>query len=729
MLRRNFAAHLGLLALGASVICAGVGRLPSAQAQIRIDLQPGAPAKAAAKDHHGDPLPQGATHRLGTVRFRCPATSVAYSPDGKLLAVGCSDNQIRLLDAATGQEVRRLSGHQVRTYTAPQDPKNPTGFLVDSMGAGNVTTLAFSPDGKTLASGGWDDMIRLWDVGTGKEVRKFVAHPGMVARVVFSPDGKSLASRGGVDGVLRLWDPETGAEKWKVEGVSRVNPWRFYREAALAFAPDGKTIVASTRKGLVFHDVATGKETAQWPGYRDCMYAAYSPDGKLLATGGLDDAEKESYSLRIWSTATGKEVGRCDLPKTAKGGTEPPTCFAFSRDGDKLVAAIAEMDTYLFDVTTGKQIHRLGHYWSHRVAYGPDGKSVLSVGGPTLRSWDAATGKERFLDFTGHRTSVSALAVSKDGKLTATGGENVRLWDTATGKLVREFPGSAVTASFSPDGSILAVGGGRSIRLLEVGTGKEIHKITGERLLRSVVFSPDGKLLASGDEQAVVKLWDPRTGKQVREVADLKSIAESLSLAFSPDGKTLACAGGWNQFGAPGLNLNIQGRVTVTGKQGYFVLLWDVNTGQEVRRFEGLKDNIKSVAFSPDGKTLAGSSRDGRLLLWDAATGKEKLHILAHPAAQAGGATAAASVGAAFAAVPALAFSPDGKTLASAGGDRTLRLWDTTTAKQLGVFTAPDGDFTALVFTPDGKTLITAGTDTTALIWNIKPEAEKKEEK
>src|SRR5262249_43937710 len=227
-----------------------------------------------------------------------------------------------------------VAGHSARTLNPPRDGKSAFDVLVGSVGSGNVTTLAFSPEGKTLASGGWDDMIRLWDVATGKELRKFVAHQAMVARVVFSPDGKLLASRGGIDGILRLWDAATGAEVRKFEDLSRVNPWRFYREAALAFSPDGKTVVGSSRTAILFWDVATGKQVGQWPAYRDWMYVAYSPDGKTLATGGLDDAKKESYSIRIWDVATGQELRRCDLPRTAKGGTEPPTCFAFSPAGD-----------------------------------------------------------------------------------------------------------------------------------------------------------------------------------------------------------------------------------------------------------------------------------------------------------------------------------------------------------------------------------------------------------
>jgi WD40 repeat protein len=691
---------------------AGAGSLPAADDSAKADPKKPAAAppdgkakEAAPTDLYGDPLPPGAVARMGTVRFRYAATSVAYSPDGKLLAAGGSDNHIRLFEAATGKEIRRLTGHLARTFNPPADKRGAFDLLVSSVGEGNVTSIAFSPDGKTLASGGWDDTVRVWEVATGKQLHKLDAHQAMVARVVFSPDGKVLASRGGLDGLLRLWNPATGAELHKIEGLSKVNPWRFYREAALAFSVDGKEVAASTRKGIVCYDVASGKETRQLEGYRDCMYLAYSPDGKLLASGGLDDAPKEQYSLRIWDAATGKEVRRFELPKN-----EPPTCFAFSPDTAKLAAVIAETDSFIFDVQSGKVIHRLPQYWAYRIAYAPDGKTVASIKGPTIRLWDAATGNERFLEFAGHEGGVYAVALSPDGKLLASGGENIRLWDPATAKLIRQIAAQGTSLAFSPDGKTLAsVGGGRrTIHSWDPATGKELFKLEGPRLLRAVVFSPDGKTLATGDEQATIRLWDVANHQQLHEI-DMQSGAESLSLAFSPDGKTLACAGAWNEGGVPkGVTINLQKRVTITGKEGFLVLLWDVASGKELRRFAGLKDGIKSVAFSPDGKTLAAASRDGRIVLWEAATGKELLHIVAHPN----------HTDATFACSPCLAFSPDGKKLASGSTDRTIRLWDVANAKELAKFEG-DGGFDALAFRRDGKTLISGSADTTVLVWDL----------
>ncbi|OAI46947.1 hypothetical protein AYO44_01860 [Planctomycetaceae bacterium SCGC AG-212-F19] len=726
-LGRRAAVALGFSTLAVSLLIAGAGNLRSADPVPGVVIagdnagQPGAPAPApAAKangptDLHGDPLPPGALARLGTVRYRHAATAVAYAPDGKLLATGGGDNQIRLFDTATGKEVRRLAGHQSRTYQPARDAKGAFDVLVGSVGQGSVTTLAFAPDGKTLASGGWDDSIRFWDVATGKELRKLDAHQAMVARVTFSPDGKLLASRGGIDGILRIWDAGTGKELHKIDGVARVNPWRFYREAALAFAPDSKSVIASDRKGIIFFDVATGKETKRFDGYKDCMYVAFSPDGKLLASGGLDDAAKEEYSLRLWDIAAGKELRRCALPKN-----EPPTGFAFTPESDKIAALVAEANTFVFDVATGKVVHEIKHYWPTRIALAPDGKTVVTVKGPAVRLWDAGTGKERALEFDAHQGSVSSVAVSPDGKLIATGGEDIRLWEP-TGKLVRRLAAQGTSIAFAPEGKTLASVGGnqKTVHLWDVATGKELKKFDGVRLMRAVAFSPDSKLLATGDEQGVVRVYDLGTGQQLHE-NDMQSGAESLALAFSPDSKTLACAGAWNEGGVPkGITLNLQKRVTITGKEGFLVLLWDATTGKEIRRFAGLKDNVKAIAFSPDGAKLAGSSRDGKICLWDAATGKELLFIEAHPG----------HVDATFSCTPAIAFAPDGKTLASVGTDKRIRVWDATTGKEIAKLHAPDNSLLCLAYTPDGKKLVTGSADTTVLIWDIvnpvKPAAER----
>jgi WD40 repeat protein len=655
-------------------------------------------------DRHGDPLPFGAVARLGTIRFRYNATCVAYSPDGKVLAAGGADNQVRLFDARTGKEVRRLAGHRAKTYQPPHNPKSAFDTLVGTVGTGNVTDLAFAPDGKTLASGGWDDTVRLWDVASGAEVRTIYAHKAFVAAVAYAPDGKTVASRGGLDGTVRLWDPHTGNVLREFKGLTNVNPWRFNRTAALAFSPDSQTLAAGDKGVIHFWDAATGKERQKLTAHLSCLCLTFSRHGNLLASGGVDGKDKNS--IRIWDTKTGKELRRCRLLKD-----EPPIHLAFAPRGDRLAAVVEEDDMHLYDVATGNPLHRLRHYWASRIAYAPDGKTLASVRGRTIRLWDAGTGKELFTDLGGHQAGVAAVAVSPDGQWVASGGEDIRLWEAGTGKLLRTIPlrGPVSALAFAPDGKTLAATGReRSVRLWDVASGKQVKEFQGQRLmLCGLAFSPDSKLLAAGDVQSTIRIWEVATGRQLHAL-DLQSGTESLSFAFSPDNRTLACAGAWNDssFLPQGVFV-IQG-VRMTRKEGNFVLRWDVATGKEVRRYGPLPDKLRSVVFSPDGNTLAAASVAGKICLWEAATGQERLHITAHPKHQ----------DVPFGCSPGLVFSPDGKRLVSASTDGTVRFWDPRTAKEQGRIQGPDGGFLALAFARDGKTLVTGGADTTVLVWD-----------
>jgi RNA polymerase sigma factor (sigma-70 family) len=690
-------------------------------------VAPAAPGQAAEKkDLHGDALPFGAEQRLGTVRFRHNSTAIAYSPDGKILASGGRDNVIRLFDAGSGKEIRRLVGHQKRSYNPAADPtKGAFDALVSATGDGGVNSVAFARDGKTLASGGWDDTIRLWDVETGKQLRKIDAHKAMVGRVLFSPDGKILASRGALDGTVRLWDPVTGTQLQKFVGLSNINPWRFNHDMALAISPDSKTVAATARNNLVFFDIASGAELKRVPAHIYGITLAYSPDGKLLASGGVDQG-KDVYSLRIWDAATYKELRQCKLPKN-----EPPTYIAWDPNNNgKFAAVIAEDVMHIFDAGTGTEVIPLKHYWPSRVIYSTDGKTIASAGsGPTIRHWDAATGNELHLEFEGHRSGVNAVSTTADGKLIASGGENIRLWNPATGKVVRtiDVKGGVNCLAFAPDGKTIASGGNdRIVHLWDVETGKSLQEFKPHNnSVRGLAFSSDGKLLATGDSQSTIRIWDAKSGQKVQEI-DNQSLTESLTLAFGPENKTILVAGAWNDSGfmipkgatlkingkevkvPDKFTLNIQG-VTIAPKEGNYVVEWDVTTGKEVRKFAGLKEHVRSLAYSPNGKLVAGASKDGKISIWDTESGKERLHFLAHPN----------HGGAAFLATPHLAFAPDSKTLASASTDQTIRLWDVTTAREIGQFEAPDSPFSSIVFSKDGKLLISGSTDTGVLVWKV----------
>jgi WD40 repeat protein len=661
--------------------------------QEQLQAEGGTPLKVG-NDSHGDPMPPGARARLGTVRFRHSASigCLAYSGDGKLLAVGGADNKVRLFDAKTGTTVRLFDAHQNSTFVMPAKP-SLADFGAPTSAPGPITALAFSDDSKLLATGAWDDFIRLWDVETGKQVRRIDAHRSQVSGLVFSRDGKVLASRGGLDGLVRLWDPANGKQLHQFETKQG-------RSASLAIAPNNKTVAFGDAKGIALFDVATGMETKRLEAPKGSGCLAFSPNGDFLASGGRDN------TLRIWDLAQGKELCRCLIPKP-----EPPSHLMFSPDGKQLAAAIRENDVHIYDAATGKPLHRLDHYWGDAVAYSSDGKTLASCGAPSaVRLWDANTGKELFTDVPGHRSAVTHLALTTDGKLTASGGDHLRLWDTASGKSIRQIKiggGYVEALAIAPDHKTVVTGGrDKVLRFFDVESGKELDQLKAHKgTPRSLAYSRDGKLLASGDVALDIRIWDAVGRKQLNQIKLQGTATDRLALAFSPDNKVLACGGAINADfprGIPSTDLMSFG---LPGK-GFPILLWDAETAKEVGRLEGLSARVRSLAFSPDGKLVAATSADGRLTIWDAR--KVQIVMMAHPE----------HVDSSFRASPGLAFGPDSKTLVSASSDKTLRLWDAVTGKERGRITAPAGAFNAVAIGPDG-TVVAGSADTSVTVWDL----------
>ena len=603
--------------------------------------------------------------------------SVAFSPDGKLLATGYGDGYVRLWDPVTGQAI----GAPLLADASP-------------LGAGGVGAVAFSPDGKLLATAGGDGYVRLWNPATrqaaGAPLRA-VTGGGAVSAVAFSPDGKLLATAtGGGDGTVRLWNPATrqpvGAplEAYSLDSVS-----------AVAFSPDGKLLATGHDNGTVRLWNPATRQPVGAPLQADPQdgvnAVAFSPDGKLLATADNDG------TVRLWNPATRQPVG-APLPAVTSPGHGVGS-VAFSPDG-KLLASGGDGHVRLWNPATRQPVGAPllavtsgGHRWVLGLAFSPDGKLLASGGDDgAVRLWDPATGQAPRAPLPPVTGGVNGVAFSPDGKLLATAGGDgtVGLWNPATGQATgaplpaETGQGSHVDeVAFSPDGKLLATAGGDgTVHLWNPATQQESGVFPGRNRM---AFSPDGKLLAIADTDGTVRTWALATRQAIGAPLLADSGGGVTAVAFSPDGKLLATADGDGT-----------------------VRLWNPATRQPV----GVplqadpQGGVNAVAFSPDGKLLATADGDGTVRLWNPATG------------QAAGAPLPADPGGG---VTGVAFSPDGKLLATADGDGTVRLWNPATRQAVGAplpaGTSSGRSVLGVAFSPDGKLLASADADGTVRTW------------
>jgi WD40 repeat protein len=380
--------------------------------------------------------------------------SVAFSPNGKVLASSSGDKTIKLWDVASGRELSTLSGHM-----------------------DGVTSVTFSPDGKMLASGSSDKTIKLWDVASGRELRTLSGHADSVWSITFSPDGKALAS-GGDDATIKLWDSASGR-------VLRTLSGHTDRVQSIVFSPDGKVLASGGwDKTIKLWDTASGRELRTLSGHTAWVDSVtFSPDGKMLASGSSDK------TIKLWDVASGREL------RTLAGHTSDVWCIAFSPDGKVLASASLDKTIKLWDVASGRELRTLsGHTdWVDSVAFSPDGK-VLASGSDdtTIKLWDVASGRE-LRTLSGHTDGVESIAFSPDGKGLASGSDDstIKLWDVANGRELRTLNGHVgwvTSVGFSPDGKALASGGWD-------GTTREWDVSSGSERVALVAFI-DGSYLA-----------------------------------------------------------------------------------------------------------------------------------------------------------------------------------------------------------------------------------------
>ena len=552
---------------------------------------------SASQDSQQWHLPEGAKARLGKGRIN----KIAYSPDGKRLAV-VSSIGIWIYDAHSGKELDLLIEHTDRVRSVAFNPNgnilasgssDGTIHLWDARTSTHlrtmtghtfmITSVVFSADGKMLASGSKDNTICLWDTQSGELRKTLKEHADWVFSMWFSADGKVLASAS-KDNTICLWDTQSGElRKTLTLGHSQ-------EIFEMAFSPDGKTLASAMHNDTVrLWDVQTGKLHQLLIGHMHWVLSvAFSPDGKTLASGSY------GTTIRLWNTQTGK------LQKTLTEHLSDILCVTFSSDGKTLANAIYDDTICLWDAQTGKLrqiIERQDVPSITCVAFSSDGKALASGGhSRAIHLWDVQTGTLR-KTLTGHKDTVTSVAFSADGATLASASwdKTIHLYNAQTGELHKTLTGHTdwvMSVAFSPDGKTLVSGSkDNTIRLWDVQTG-ELHKtLTGHtEVVFSVAFSPDGKMLASGSHDGLINLWNAQTGELLKTTEHTDWV---MTVAFSPDGKTLA-----------------------SGSKDSTIHLWDTQTNIVQRISVGHTGWVMGVAFSSDGKTLVSGSNDGTMLLW-----------------------------------------------------------------------------------------------------------------
>jgi WD40 repeat protein len=593
-------------------------------------------------------------------------------------------------------------------------------FVISQTG---LSAVAYSPDGRQLATASYANTTKLWDAASGQELRTL--QTGTVDQLAFSPDGTRLATSFTDLPAASVWDVATGQKLLSLGGRGAgIN--------AIAFSPDGTRLAtASTDHTAKVWDAASGRVLLTLSGHTGAVLSvAFNHDGTRLLSGSEDGTS------RVWDATTGKPIFSIPTVEAARA--------YFSPDGTRIATVGRDFTVRIWDATTGQPLLVLsGHSGQvSDLAFSPDGTLVATVSyDGTGRIWQVSTGQE-LLALYGHSNLVQRVAFNSDGIHVATASDDgtARVWDISP-EGSREWLTFArhadwvVRVAYSPDGTRLATASyDGTAMVLNANTGQTQHVLAGHtRAINGVAFSPDGLRLATASADQTAKVWDATSG---RELLTLAGHGEGwvgggetgvLDVAFSSDGTRLATAGAdgvaivWDaatgaelaSFAGDGVGLTRVAfspdgtrLLTVSDDETVehfaVVTLWHLLSGQPVWEVTQTGE-IWGVAFSPDGTRFATGAFGGQTQVWDTAQGRLVSSLPGH-----------ANI------VLDVAFSPDGAQLATVSADGTAKVWQADTGEELLTLSGHTGVVSGLAFSPDRTRLATSGQDGTVRVYLLR---------
>ncbi|MBD2255300.1 NACHT and WD repeat domain-containing protein [Nostoc parmelioides] len=629
-----------------------------------------------------------------------------------------------------------------------------------------VSSVAYSPDGKSIVSGCEDNTLQIWNARTGEPIGTRLGNPlkkevgSGVTSVAFSPYGQRIAS-GHADNTVRLWNAITGVPIGNplVHGDATSSQLIFDQTVtaynsvnSVAFSPDGKYIISGSGDDTVrVWDANTGVPIGNpLKGHESSVYSvAYSPDGKYIVSGGPDN------TILIWNAKRGAQMGRPLVHESATPHEDWTYSVMFSPDGQRIISGSGRT-ILIWDVNTRRLINTLqGHTDSvYSVAFSPNGQYIVSGGEDnTVRVWNATTGKQ-IGEPLRHEDDVKSVVFSPDGQHIVSGSKDntVRIWSVSTnapiGRILQVHSNRVTSVAFNPDGqyiasatrqpilmvrsadgrslvsadsqSIASKAGGETVRISDVNTGQQMVQPL-QVCAWSVAYSPNGQRIASGGTDKTVRIWDATTGMQIGK--PLQGHEDDVkSVAYSPNGQRIASGGDktvriWDvttgeQIGEPlcheddvkSVAYSPDGQRIASGGDKT-VRIWDATTGMQIGKpLQGHREGISSVTFSPDGKHIISCSYDYTVRIWDAETGVPVGKPLQ-------GHTDA---------LDTAAYSPDGQFIVSGSRDCTVRIWDANTGVPIGKPLQGHTDtVSSVAFSPDGKRIVSGSWDNTVRVWDI----------